>query len=249
MNLAGQMPGISSWWRGVGRLAFGCTQQGALGMSESLMGGALATATLPATTWQITQCSVHRQRCFLLDMDRHHYLALLRRAARRHNCAVHAYVLMDDHVRLLLSDRRPGLMASRPGAVESLMATLAGAYLAYLNQTYERRGVLWQTGFYRIAMASESALLASHRDIELSPVRAGRVVDPGEYPWSSFQGNALGLADPVLSEHAGYRRLGHCRRSRCEAYRQLVWAPLRPARQPSRDGERAAFRSRPDSPG
>jgi putative transposase len=48
---------------------------------------------------------------------------------------------------------------------------------------------------------AETYLLLCQRYIELNPVRAGMVSDPGEYRWSSYRANALGKVDAVLSPH------------------------------------------------
>lgn len=65
-------------------------------------------------------------------------------------------------------------------------------------------------------------MLACHRYIELNPVRAAVVAEPGDYPWSSYRHNALGRADPLLTARAEYSALGTCAESRREAYRALV---------------------------
>ena len=55
-----------------------------------------------------TQRGVNRCVIFIDDQDRHHYRRVLREACRKHDVAVHAFVLMDNHVHLLLSASRAG---------------------------------------------------------------------------------------------------------------------------------------------
>lgn len=59
------------------------------------------------------------------------------------------------------------------------------------------------------------------RYIELNPVRANMVSHASEYPWSSYQGNALGKSIALLTPHPLYRRLGKTDPERQEAYRAL----------------------------
>jgi len=58
---------------------------------------------LPGIPLHVTQRGVNRCAIFLDDDDRHHYRRVLREATRRHAVAIHAFVLMDNPVHLLLS--------------------------------------------------------------------------------------------------------------------------------------------------
>jgi putative transposase len=62
--------------------------------------------------------------------------------------------------------------------------------------------------------------------IELNPVRAGMVSDPGDYPWSSYRANALGLANPILSPHPLYLALAANNAVRHKLYRDLFRTTL-----------------------
>jgi putative transposase len=68
-----------------------------------------------------------------------------------------------------------------------------------------------------------------HRYIELNPVRAGIVEDPADYPWSSFRHHALGVRDPLLSDHSEYLRLGATPAARIDAYGRFVRAAMPPS--------------------
>lgn len=73
---------------------------------------------------------------------------------------------------------------------------------------------------------AESYLLACSRYVELNPVRAGMVVDPGQYRWSSYRANGLGQADVRLTPHSLYLGLGKGGQERCLAYRALFRSEL-----------------------
>ena len=126
----------------------------------------------------IVQRGHNRQPTFIDDADYRRYLVTLGSAARAHACDVHAYVLMPNHVHLLVTPRRSA-------GVSGLMQWLSGRYAQYVNIAHGRSGSLWE-GRYRASLVdSEHYLLACYRYIELNPVRAGLVGDPGAYPWSS----------------------------------------------------------------
>ncbi len=83
----------------------------------------------------LIQRGVDRQACFFSDDDRARYLAELGELAPRHGCALHAYVLMTNHVHLLLTPED----AAGPS---KLMQRLGRRYVRGLNEVYGRSGTL-----------------------------------------------------------------------------------------------------------
>ena len=134
-------------------------------------------------------------------------------------CDVHAYVLMTNHVHLLLSPQDKGSPAG-------LMQSLGRRYVQYVNRIYRRSGTLWEGRYKASLVNAEEYLLLCQRYIELNPVRAGMVQDPGAYPWSSYRGHALGERDDLLREHELYLALGTSASERQRAYRDLFRAQL-----------------------
>ncbi len=65
-----------------------------------------ARIAVPGIPWHIIQRGNNRSECFFTDEDRHRYLNTLREQAEKHGCAIHAYVLMTNHVHLLLTPAR-----------------------------------------------------------------------------------------------------------------------------------------------
>jgi putative transposase len=169
---------------------------------------------LPDQPLHVIQRGNNRQAIFFSEADRERYLAWLLAAAREYGCRIHAYVLMTNHVHLLLT----------PQTAESLprmMQSLGRRYVRYLNAARRRTGTLWE-GRYRAApIDSEADLLACARYIELNPVRARMTRHPREHRWSSYGANALGLPDPLVSAHALYLALGRGAADRQAAYRAL----------------------------
>ena len=162
----------------------------------------------------VIQRGNNRSRCFHFDRDRSAYLHWLGRYAGRLGIAIHSWVLMTNHVHLLIT-------APTPSAASGLMQALGRRYVRYFNETYERTGTLWEGRFRACAVHAEDYLLTCMRYIELNPVRGGLVEDPGAYPWSSYRGNALGYPDHLLSEHPLYTGLGATRDVRRTHYLEL----------------------------
>lgn len=161
----------------------------------------------------------NRDPVFAAEDDYRFYLDCLQDAADRHGCAIHAYVLMTNHVHLLATPETP----------ESLPKTLQSVgrrYVQYFNYTYERTGTLWEGRYKATLIDSERYLLTCMRYIELNPVRAAMVTHPIDYPWSSYCANATGDDNPMLTPHSLYRRLGRSAEARQAAYRQLFRAQI-----------------------
>jgi putative transposase len=166
-------------------------------------------------TQHVIQRGNDRRPCFFDDEDRERYLATLAISARRYGCAVHAYVLMTNHVHLLVTPR------SR-GAVSRTMQRLGSLHAARVNANQGRTGTLWEGRFRSCLVDSEQYALSCIRYIELNPVRAGMVADAGGFRWSSFAFHARGVHDELISPHPTYLSLGHDREERCAAYRVVV---------------------------
>jgi putative transposase len=173
-----------------------------------------ARLVLPNVPLHIIQRGNNRQACFFADEDYRFYLDWLAEHASKSGCQVHAYVLMTNHVHLLISAER----AEAPGA---LMKALGQRYVQYVNRAYRRSGTLWEGRFRSCLTQEETYLLACQRYIELNPVRAGMVGHPAEYRWSSYRANAQGEADALVKPHSLYEALGSDAASRQAAYREL----------------------------
>lgn len=170
----------------------------------------------------VIQRGNNRQPTFFAQEDYRYYLDCLREACARHQCQVHAYVLMTNHVHLLVT---PGLLNS----IAKVMQSVGRRYVRYVNDVYRRSGTLWE-GRYRASLVDdENYLLTCCRYIELNPVRASIVRDPGEYRWSSYAHHVGDRVDPLLTNHPRYLALGRSAAQRCAAYRDLFRAQLDPS--------------------
>ena len=127
----------------------------------------------------------NRQACFVCDEDHGAYAGWLKKYARKYSVEIHAWVMMTNHVHLLCTPRTEG-------GVSRMMQSLGRRYVQYFNFEYHRSGTLWEGRFKSCLVQEERYLLEVYKYIELNPVRAEMVADPGEYRWSSYQVNGLG---------------------------------------------------------
>ena len=168
----------------------------------------------PGVPLHVIQRGNNRQKLFAQIKDYQVYLEWLNEAAKGHGCAIHAYVLMTNHVHLLVT---PTHEESLPKTFQSL----GRRYVQYFNATYDRTGTLWEGRYRATLIESEAYLLTCSRYIELNPVRAELVRHPRDYQWSSYRAHAEGKEDPLHSPHSLYQRLGSTAATRQQAYRAL----------------------------
>lgn len=169
----------------------------------------------------VIQRGNNRATCFVGDGDRYLYLKYLGDASVQHECTIHAYVLMPNHVHLLVTP-------SAPGCVAAMMQDLGRRYVRVFNDTHARTGTLWE-GRYKAAMVdSERYFVTCQRYVELNPVRAGLIGDPAQYRWSSYRHYAFGAANPLVTPHELILRLAIDDTARREAYCSLFAQPLDP---------------------
>lgn len=99
-------------------------------------------------------------------------------------------------------------------------------YVQYITRAYKRTGTLRIGRFKSSAVQEERNFLLCSRYVELNPVRAGMVADPGQYRWSSYRHNGLGQPDERLTAHAEYVARGKTDHDRPSSYRSLFRTEL-----------------------
>jgi putative transposase len=176
---------------------------------------------LPGVPLHLIQRGNNRSICFASHEDYRFYLEILEDHAPKTGCHVHAYVLMTNHVHLLIS-------ADSPEGAGKLMKAVSQRYVQYFNRMYQRSGTLWEGRFRSCLLQEEAYLLACMRYIELNPVRAAMVEHPAEYRWSSYNANAQGGVSSIVSPHGLYLSLGRDADERQQAYRELFRFQLDP---------------------
>lgn len=167
----------------------------------------------------IIQRGNNRQACFFSVQDYTVYLDKLHESAAKHDVSIHAFVLMTNHVHLLMT-------AHSIDGISQVMQNLGRYYVRYINHTYQRTGTLWEGRFKSTLVDTQGYLLTLYRYIELNPVRAKIVEHPAAYPWSSFHCNAGDKNITLITPHALYLALGNTKSERKKAYISLFTAHL-----------------------
>lgn len=121
----------------------------------------------------------NRQVVFAGNDDYRYYLATMREWKEALGCKVYAYCLMTNHIHAIID---PG---DDPNHLSLFMKRVAARQTRLLNRLERRSGTLWGSRFKSSPIETECYLLACCRYVEMNPVRAGMVVAPEDYSWSS----------------------------------------------------------------
>ena len=100
-------------------------------------------------------------------------------ATTRFECAVHSYVLMTNHVHLLMSP-------TRANSISRVMQSIGRQYVRYFNKQHQRTGTLWEGRYRATIIDTDRYLFTCCRYIEENPLRAGMVASVSDYRWSSY---------------------------------------------------------------
>jgi putative transposase len=165
----------------------------------------LARVVVPGIPHHVTQRGNRRQPTFFCDADYAVYLELMAEWCEKCAVRIWAYCLMPNHVHLI----------AVPKTADGLCRAIGEAHRRYTRHVNFRegwRGHLWQ-GRFASYVLDEPHLLAAARYVELNPVRAGLVVAPSGYRWSSARAHLKGEDDglvrvePLLTMAGNWRRL------------------------------------------
>ena len=153
------------------------------------------------------------------DADREKLLALLGEQSVMFKVAIHAYVIMDNHLHLLATPETDD-------GLPKLMQAVGRAYVRYFNLRHQRTGTLWEGRYRSNLIESERYLFACMVYIDLNPVRAGMVVQAADFKWSSHRHCIGQVSDKLVTLHALYWALGNTPFAREAAYAELIKAGL-----------------------
>jgi len=152
---------------------------------------------------------------FLRDEDYLFFLEVLQEAKKKHPCFIYSYCLMTNHFHLLIEPKE------RDDNVSLLIKLLGSRYVRYVNKNYNRSGTLWEGRFKSSLIDRESYFLTCLHYIEMNPVRAGIVVSPELYRWSSYRVRAFGEKSPILDLDYWYNNLDFNPEERQAKYRHF----------------------------
>ena len=184
---------------------------------------------IPDIPAHIIHRGINHQDCFFAQDDYQTYLQYLGRACKYFRCYLHAYALMTNHVHILMTP-------TTEDGVSRVMHSVGCRYGRYINMVYRRTGTLWGGRHKASLVQNHYYLFTCYKYIESNPVRAGMVNHPRDYPWSSYQLNAEGAANPIIQAHPNYISLGNN-----DTERQTIYCDL--FREGLEDSELKAIRN------
>ena len=147
-----------------------------------------------------------KQKVFKEPSDFKKYLGILASYKQRYHFRLYAYVLMGNHVHLLIETKDVPLSKVLQGINQS--------YTLYFNRTYKTSGHLFQGRYKAILCDQERYLLALLKYIHYNPLRARIVETPGKYAWSSYRAYLAKTAGPDLIDTEQVLRMFSENRSR-----------------------------------
>ncbi len=143
----------------------------------------------------------NKQDIFKDEEDFKQYIDILLKYKSKYNYKLYHYVLMTNHVHLVIEPTETG------GELSQIMKGINLSYAQYFKKKFKYTGHFWQDRFKSIIISKDEYLLACGSYVELNPVRAGMVKDPKDYPWSSYTANAYGGKDDLLDQHIIFDKL------------------------------------------
>lgn len=130
--------------------------------------------------YHITTRAAGQVALFEDDDDRKRYLRLLREVRDAVKAKVIAWVLMTDHVHLVID------FGDSPSVISDFMHYIDARYTRYFNAKTERSGTLFQGAFWSKPILSDSQLVATVHYVHMNPEAAG-VASMRTYRWSSYR--------------------------------------------------------------
>ncbi len=151
----------------------------------------LARVVIPSLPHLVTQRGNGRARAFFCDDDYRLYRDLLGRHCREAGVEVWAWVLMPNHVHLILNP-------NDPDGLRRALSKVHRRYAGHVHARQRRTGHFWQGRFGAVAM-DEDHLAAALRYVALNPVRARLVKRALDWRWSSVHAHLAGREDGVTA--------------------------------------------------
>jgi putative transposase len=166
----------------------------------------------------------NRQDIFRNTADYQRMLDLMEQHSREQGVEIHAYVLMTNHLHLLLTPQKDL-------ALPKMMQAVGRSYVQTFNKVHGRTGTLWEGRYRSTLIQTEHYLLACMTYIDLNPVRAHLVAQPDDYIWSSYSHYVGRRNDRLITPHALYWGLGNTPFAREVAYAEMVHAGIQADQQ------------------
>ena len=138
-------------------------------------------------------------------------LEILERVRRRYRLGVLGYVVIPEHVHLLVSEPQLDTLSTAMQALKlGFVRKIEGPVVPTSRKTSETWGIpglgssestksrrFWQARFYDFNVWTEEKRIEKLRYIHRNPVKRGLVASPEQWPWSSFRWYWSGEKGPV----------------------------------------------------
>lgn len=174
---------------------------------------------LPSTPLLVTIRGNNKQPVFYTDGDYMFFLETLKSQSLTAGCLIHAYVLMPNHIHLLVTP-------NEPNSLSKMMQGIGRVYVRYFNQAYNRSGTLWE-GRYKSAIVDvANYLFACMKYIEQNPIRSNLATTPQEYRWSSASENCGLIKETITTIHPLFAKLGDTPEKAKQVYLEALKKPL-----------------------
>jgi REP element-mobilizing transposase RayT len=121
---------------------------------------------------------INRQNIFEDDQDRLYFMSVLASCKKVSGFRLHAFVLMSNHIHLLLEPLDE--------ALDMIFRRIGTRYAVWYNRKYQRAGHLFQDRFRSENVSTVQYYQTVLRYILQNPMKAGMEKHPGEYRWSSY---------------------------------------------------------------
>ena len=150
----------------------------------------------------VTFCCYHRRPLLSTDESRRAFESALERVRRSYGLCVYGYVIMPEHVHLLLSESQRGTLADalkslKQGVSRRLIGNLPLKPKPGLSGAPEH---FWQKRYYDFNIRDYPQFVEKLRYIHRNPVKAGLCERPEDWEWSSFRHYAIGCEGRVEIE-------------------------------------------------
>ncbi|MBI5152291.1 transposase [Candidatus Peregrinibacteria bacterium] len=152
--------------------------------------------TPPNFIYHVITRGNNKQQIFINEIDYQYYLQLLIKYKNRYKFLLYHYVLMPNHVHLMIEP-------TDEGSLSKIMQCINISYVYYFRKKYGGIGHFWQDRFKSMMLYNEQYFLKCESYIELNPVKAGLAKQPEDYRWSSYKTYASG----ELNQAVTYDRL------------------------------------------
>jgi putative transposase len=138
----------------------------------------------------VTFCFYHRRPLFMTQESREVFEAALERVRRSYRLNVYGYVVMPEHIHLLLSEPQEGTLAV---ALKSLKQGVSRRLIGHAAH-------FWQKRYYDLNVRSHRQFMEKLLYIHHNPVKRRLCDRPEDWAWSSFRHYATGMAGRVEIE-------------------------------------------------